>query len=401
MQQAEIETERLHPVSPDEEDESPEVAAQVAEIEQTRSEMASTIDAIRDKLDPATLAQQAKDSIREATIGRAQEAVGNAVDTAKEAVGGAVDTAKEAVSNAVDTAKDAMSGAMDTAREAMHRPARAVRETSSSLMDTIRENPVPAAMIGIGLGWLMMSAQRNSERSRWRESGYDPDYDYRSDSGTPEGYYSGRYDSRGGGYYYGDADQHQERSGRISQAKERVGEAVSTAKDRVGEAVGQARDKASELTQNVQRRASELTDGVRERAGDLGEQTRYRTRQAVTGLQHTMEENPVALGAVALAVGAAIGILLPETQAENRWMGDARDQIVDRVQSTGQDIAQKAKSVASEAFQEAKSTVVEEARNQGLNLGGSSEGQPTGSQDAQPETPVSQAPTWNKLPASG
>jgi len=71
------------------------VTAQVAEIEQTRTDMASTIDAIRERLDPATLTQQAKDALHDATIGRAQEAVGNAVDTAKDAVGVAVGTAKE------------------------------------------------------------------------------------------------------------------------------------------------------------------------------------------------------------------------------------------------------------------------------------------------------------------
>jgi len=184
----------------------------VAEIEQTRTEMASTIDAIRDKLDPATLTQQAKDSLREATIGRAQEAVGNAVDTAK-----------EAVSNAVDIAKEAVSDAMDTARDAVRRPVRAVRETSSTLMDTIRENPVPAAMIGIGLGWLVMSAQRNSERNRWRDPNYDPDYDYRYSDTESTGYYSGRYESRGGGYYYGDAEQHHERPRMIEKARERIG----------------------------------------------------------------------------------------------------------------------------------------------------------------------------------
>src|SRR5689334_21019799 len=102
MQQADIEIERQSEA----EDETPEIAAQVAEIEVTRTEMASTIDAIKEKLDPATLAQQAKENLREATIGRAQEAVGSAVDTAKEAVSNAVDTAKEAMSDAMDTARD-------------------------------------------------------------------------------------------------------------------------------------------------------------------------------------------------------------------------------------------------------------------------------------------------------
>ena len=50
------------------------------------------------------------------------------------------------------------------------------RDTGSGLMDSIRENPLPAALIGIGVGWLFLSARRRAaERDRWRpryESGY-------------------------------------------------------------------------------------------------------------------------------------------------------------------------------------------------------------------------------------
>jgi len=47
-----------------------------AQIEQTRADVGGTIDAIKEKLNPQTLMQQAKETVREATVGRAQEAMG-------------------------------------------------------------------------------------------------------------------------------------------------------------------------------------------------------------------------------------------------------------------------------------------------------------------------------------
>ena len=53
------------------------------EIEQTRSEMSETIDAIQEKLSPENIAQQATETVREATIGRAQQAANQAADRAR------------------------------------------------------------------------------------------------------------------------------------------------------------------------------------------------------------------------------------------------------------------------------------------------------------------------------
>ncbi len=57
------------------------------EIEQTRAEMSETIDALQDKLDPVRLREQAKEqakqNVRQATVGRAKEWVNRAGQTAR------------------------------------------------------------------------------------------------------------------------------------------------------------------------------------------------------------------------------------------------------------------------------------------------------------------------------
>src|SRR5947209_4082634 len=56
---------------------SPEedIAVVRAGIEQTRAEMSETIDAIEEKLSPSRIKQQAKETVKQATVGRASEAI--------------------------------------------------------------------------------------------------------------------------------------------------------------------------------------------------------------------------------------------------------------------------------------------------------------------------------------
>ena len=63
-----------------------------AGIEQTRSEMSETIDAIQDRLNPQHIKEQVKEQVREATIGRAEEVMRNAGDTLNEARYGLMET---------------------------------------------------------------------------------------------------------------------------------------------------------------------------------------------------------------------------------------------------------------------------------------------------------------------
>src|SRR3954447_21893141 len=130
-----------------------------AEIEQTRAEMSGTIDAIQQRLNPDTLGEQAKEAAREA------------VEEAKEAVRGALLEAKENV-------REATIGRVETM---VRNVSDSAYETREGLMDTVRSNPIPAALVGIGLSWLWMNRRSASTR---RMNGH-----YAND-----GYQYGRYE---------------------------------------------------------------------------------------------------------------------------------------------------------------------------------------------------------------
>jgi ElaB/YqjD/DUF883 family membrane-anchored ribosome-binding protein len=251
------------------------------EIERTRAGMSETVDAIQERLSPENLKEQAKDRVKEATVGKAQEA-------------------------------------------------------GSGIVDTIRQNPLPAALTGIGLGWLFVNARKQgSSRPPYRDTVY-------RDAAYVEGYPpTNEYAPAAPGY----PSRYEGESGSST------GQALGNARDKVGETATQAQDKAGELASRTQDRVS-----------NLGEQARYQAQRASGGFQRMLRENPLAVGTLAVGVGAAVGLAIPETSKEHEVMGEARDNLVDKAQEKVQETQQKAQRVAEEA----QSAVQQEAENQGL-----------------------------------
>jgi len=201
------------------------------------------------------------------------------------------------------------------------------RDTGSRVFDFIRENPLPVAAVGLGAVWLLQRRQRAEEIEN-----VSGDRMARFAYTGPE--------RRREGITHRIAD-------RASHLKESVGGAASTAAERAGEWAGSARE-----------RASDLGTGARRRMGDLGSRAREQTRRARGGIEHTMNDNPLALVAGAAILGLAVGLLVPESQRENRLMGSTRDNLVDRAKTT----ASRVKDAAVEAGQEVREVVREEVQ---------------------------------------
>jgi hypothetical protein len=102
------------------------------------------------------------------------------------------------------------------------------------LGDSRREtDPLPAALTGIGLGWLLVSTMRGgSERERYGERTYAYDYPATYD-------YPPRYEER-----TTDSPSADEALGR---ARDRAAETATQAQDRATEVAGRAQDRVSNL----------------------------------------------------------------------------------------------------------------------------------------------------------
>src|SRR3954453_6379428 len=153
-----------------EEPADPEVEALTAEIETTRSRMSDTVDAIGERLDPAHIVEGAKGAVRDATIGKVEQTMQQVAD----GVGGVASSATDFVNDAGSTAQEAGAG----------------------LMDVVRRNPVPAALIGLGVGMLWMNRSNGRSGNRtWSDRG----------ARSRSAYGVSTYDVRGYGGYSGSA----------------------------------------------------------------------------------------------------------------------------------------------------------------------------------------------------
>jgi hypothetical protein len=265
-----------------------------------------------------------------------------------------------------------------------------VNRTSRTLMETIRDNPVPAAMAGIGLGWMIVDARRHhtydsydfEHRSSGR--GNDPDargygrygsgyerygreYDRYGAASTESGY-EGQYRARTvpGGYVEGTRglrnDETAEHMGGDRDIVERGREKVTEVADQARETVERVQETISDSADWTRRRASKMTH----RVGDAWHEAEDRARRTRSEVRHLSEENPLAAGAVALALGFAAGMMVPETSRERHWMGAARDRVVDRVQKAAGDTMEKVGQVAEATADAARETAEREAGRQGL-----------------------------------
>jgi hypothetical protein len=233
---------------------------------------------------------------------------------------------------------------------------------AGKLWRVAREHPMPAAVIGLGLGWLLV------ESSRKEEEGYDGRYrGGRSDLYGGYGYGRGSYggDVYGEGYEagsYGFETGEDQSSGRLSELKDGVKDKVHDLTGSAREAVSGAKHKVGDATEWTKEHASDLSHRAKDRAVSLKGQARTQVRRAKTGFWQTMEANPLLVGAATLALGVIAGLAIPETEKENELMGETRDRLFEEVKEAGQQTLEKGQHVAEAVADKVK----EEVRNAGL-----------------------------------
>jgi len=242
---------------------------------------------------------------------------------------------------------DALQGRMNAqyVREQASSQAKdSARQAGSNLGETIKQNPVPAALTGVGivgLGWLIASGKddsgqnQGSEVSRYGGSSYG----------------SSRLED--GPHYYDRSSEYPTYYEGVTRRSERSSDEDDddSGRSRTQEATGQARDRASQMSGQLQDRASQA-----------GGQAQEQAQRAKNGFQRMLQENPLAVGALAVGIGAAVGFAVPETEKENELMGEKRDEFANQGQQKVRDYQDKAQRVAKEA----RTAAEKEADNQNL-----------------------------------
>lgn len=200
---------------------------------------------------------------------------------------------------------------------------------ATKLLAIVRQHPLPSAVIGLGVGWLLVESSRRSE------PGYDG-YD---------GYDSGESWKR-------------ESQGGLAAAKDKVKDVAGSAK----EAVSNAADTVGEKAEHLKDQALDLGHQAQDKALQLKRKAKTGVRRVRTGFWETMESNPLLVGAATLALGIVAGLAIPSTDVEDEWMGETRDQLVDQAKELGQEALDKGKEMAGTVADKVKA----EAEHQGL-----------------------------------
>lgn len=255
-----------------------EVAEIRADIEETRLEMGGTLNELGDRLEPSHLVEQAKENVREATIGRVEE-----------------------------TAKG----------------------VSDMVMETIKRNPIPAAITGAGLALLWKNRAGGSQNGDRYASRY-PNYSY---------------DYAAGGQYLPAGESGQSGPG----ITDRVSGVASSAASTVGDTVGQVGGTVGQTVGQVGQGAGQVTGEVIERGRQTVQDLGWR-------LDRFMQASPLAMVAIAAGAGAVFGALVPETEKERQVLGEASHQVGTAVRDTVDQATQKAEQSMDEAEQSLSSS---------------------------------------------
>jgi ElaB/YqjD/DUF883 family membrane-anchored ribosome-binding protein len=109
------------------------------------------------------------------------------------------------------------------------------------------------------------------------------------------------------------------------RAQSAGGNTASTLADSAANATEQARQGAGQLADQVRDRVAQATADLQHNAGEAVANAQTQIGQEFAQLESLLAKNPWLVGALALGVGIAIGVALPETEQERALYGQARD----------------------------------------------------------------------------
>ena len=203
------------------------------------------------------------------------------------------------------------------------------------LGDAVRKNPLSAALIGMGVLWLF-SGSRPVERAGdfVRNTGLD------------------RIPGAAGAAY--EIARSAVRSG-----TDAIGEHVASAKDAVRDGAAGAFDNAARYGRDYADTASEYVTSMPGTGTEIFNTVR-------SNLSDVFRAQPLALGAIGIAIGAGIAAALPATELETDYLGETSDTLKAKAAEFAAEQTDRVTTVAENVVE----AVTEEARKQGLTLKG-------------------------------
>jgi ElaB/YqjD/DUF883 family membrane-anchored ribosome-binding protein len=217
----------------------------------------------------------------------------------------------------------------------------------------VKANPLPVALAGIGIAWMMASGGRATSAAA-------------SEATTSHDDFEARLWYAEGGVERFEDDDEDSYARRLDDARGAVvgvartnSETGASYGQRIKDAVASARQKAREMTHDVstgagnalgrfEQAARERGTALKEGAPDMARSARD-TFSAVTG-------NPFALGAIAAVVGIVAGSLIPTLDEEESALGSVATKVRTAGRDLAQDVVDRGGRIANETLDAVKSS---------------------------------------------
>lgn len=251
---------------------------------------------------------------------------------------------------------------------------------AANLGQQVAANPMPAALVGIGLAWLIASNRQKPAQPAPLAYGYDEeDYPYArissgglkrtAHSADDAGQWWSEFQTDAGQTFKAKANEVGERashftdeagkrfSGFIDDAGNRVRQFQDEAGNRLDDTLGWA----SHSWRDTQRSAMNAMNAATTGVGDMGNRVAQGAQNAASTVQaqstqlsqqmmNLFDQQPLVAGALAFAAGAAIGAMLPATAQEDALLGEQADKVRNKAAKTAGDLYQKGKEQVAEVY---------------------------------------------------
>lgn len=187
-------------------------------------------------------------------------------------------------------------------------------EFFNNLSNTVKANPVPTVLTSIGLIWLMAGQNRQ-----------------------PQPHTSSSFSSGSSG----------------PSLTEKLTDKFSGLKQQ-GAGV---RDRTSQMGHDMSSSVADARSRVGESSRHAADSLRQQADRARGGFNHLLTEQPLALGAIGIALGALLAASVPTTRREDELLGQASDQLTDNLRHKAEEGYQKASAVGHDVANQVKQEV--------------------------------------------
>jgi len=250
---------------------------------------------------------------------------------------------------------------------------------AANLGEAVSNNPLPAALLGVSLVWLMTGKAPNlAARSQVETPSQPrhPEYPYATVQGNLRRV---NHSAEDDGLWYSDFEDamgkrfrahSSEKGHRVGAFLDQAGRKFGGFVDESGHRVDDFRDEAGNRLEDAMGWASHTFHDVQQVVGDalghvghqaerMGSMASRQFDKANRLATDMFTDQPLVGGALAFAAGAALAAALPHTRLEDKAVGKAADKVRTKAADVAADIYEDGKSRIGDLYERGKEKVVE------------------------------------------